>query len=110
MGDFEQFVVMAVMHAGGEAYGSRIWKEIRERGGRQVSLGAVYTTLARLEEKGHLSSRVGDPDPERGGRPRRYYKVESQGRAALREALAAADRMREGLKPELTPGWAGGTG
>lgn len=107
MGDFEQFVVMAVLHAGEEAYGSRIWQEIRERGRRQASLGAVYTTLARLEEKAYLRSRVGEPDPERGGRPRRYYAVEPRGRTALREALAEVDRMRAGLG--LEPEWAGGT-
>lgn len=110
MGDFEQLIMLAVLHAGRNAYGARIWKEIQDRGGRSSSMGAVYTTLARLEEKGYLSSRVGEVDPERGGRPRRYYEVESPGGAALREALAATDRMRRGLDLGLAgPEWAGGT-
>ncbi|MFW6202108.1 MAG: PadR family transcriptional regulator [Gemmatimonadota bacterium] len=111
MGGLEQLVVMAVLHAGDEAYGARIWEEIRDRARRPVSLGAVYTTLARLEEKGHLRSRRGEPHPERGGRPRRYYAVESSGLEALRDALAEVDRMRAGIDLEMgpnQPGWAGG--
>lgn len=112
MGDLEQLVVMAVLHAGEEAYGARIWEEIRDRAQRPVSLGAVYTTLARLQEKGHLRSRRGDPHPDRGGRPRRYYAVEAPGLAALRAALAETDRMRTGIDLEMgpnRPGRAGGT-
>lgn len=97
MGDFEQFVMMAVLRLGDDAYGAAIRREIRHRGQRPVSLGAVYTTLSRLEEKGMVSSWLGSSDPERGGRPKRFYTVEAEGREALRRALAATDRMRSGL-------------
>jgi len=109
MGEFEQMVVMAVLHAGEDAYGARIWEEIRDRAGRTVSLGAVYTTLSRLEEKGHLRSRRGEPHPDRGGRARRFYSVEASGRRLLRESLAAMDRMRSGIDlVSPAPGLAGG--
>ena len=107
MGEFEQFVMLAVLQLGDEAYGAAIRREIRDRGRRPVSLGAVYTTLARLEDKGLVRSSRGESDPERGGRPKRFYRVRPEGRSALTDALAATDRMRRGLDLGLG-GLAGG--
>ena len=108
MGEFEQFVMLAILQLGDEAYGAAIRREIRDRGRRPASLGAVYTTLARLEDKGLLRSTRGESDPERGGRPKRFYTVEPEGRAALRRALSAVDRMRRGLDLGLEGLAAGG--
>ena len=99
LGEFEQMVLLAVVHLQGEAYGIPILEEIERRTGRTVARAAVYVTLRRLEEKGCVSSWMSDPTPERGGKPRRYVKLTSAGARALREARQAAERMWQGLDP-----------
>jgi DNA-binding PadR family transcriptional regulator len=98
LGEFELLVLLAVMQAGDEAYGSAILRELRTRGGRTASRGAVYVTLDRLEAKGYLSSRAEAGPPARGGRPRRYYAVRPAGARLLRHSLDALARMGEGLE------------
>jgi PadR family transcriptional regulator, regulatory protein PadR len=98
LGEFELLVLLAVLQAGENAYGTTILEELRTRGGRAVSRGAVYITLDRLESKGYLSSRAETATPARGGRPRRYYTVRPGGLKLLRNSLDAFARMREGLK------------
>lgn len=97
LGEFELLVLLAVLQAGDEAYGSVILKELHERGRRRVSRGAVYVTLDRLEAKGYLASRTEAGPPVRGGRPRRYYTLRPAGRTLLRHSLEALARMGEGL-------------
>jgi PadR family transcriptional regulator, regulatory protein PadR len=99
LGEFEQLVLLAIVHLRGDAYGIPIAEEIERRAGRQVARAAVYVTLRRLEEKGYVSSWIGDPTPERGGKGRRYVKIESAGRRALRESRQLAERMWRGLDP-----------
>ena len=99
LGDFEQMVLLAIAHLGGEAYGIPIVEEIERRTGRSVARAAVYITLRRLEEKGLVSSWMSDPTPERGGKARRYVKLTSDGARALREARQIAERMWQGLDP-----------
>jgi PadR family transcriptional regulator, regulatory protein PadR len=99
LGEFEQLVLLAIAHLRGEAYGIPIVEEIERRTGRSVARAAVYVTLRRLEEKGFLSSWMGDPTPERGGKGRRYVRLEAEGARALREARHAADSMWQGLDP-----------
>jgi PadR family transcriptional regulator PadR len=99
LGEFEQMVLVAIVHLQGEAYGVPILEEIERRTGRSVARPAVYITLRRLEEKGFISSWISDPTPERGGKGRRYVKLESKGVAALREARRLADQMWRGLDP-----------
>jgi PadR family transcriptional regulator PadR len=99
LGEFEQTVLLAVAHLRDEAYGIPIVKEIERRTGRSVARAAVYVTLRRLEEKGFVSSWMGDPTPERGGKSRRYAKLTAAGAGALREARRAAERMWQGLDP-----------
>jgi PadR family transcriptional regulator PadR len=101
LGDFELLVLLAILRADEDAYGSTILRELHDRSGRAVSRGALYVTLDRLESKGYVSSRTGDPAPARGGRPRRYYTVRPTGFALLRESLDALKRMSEGLALEL---------
>ncbi|HEX8985002.1 MAG TPA: PadR family transcriptional regulator [Bryobacteraceae bacterium] len=96
-GEFEQVVLLAVLRLGENAYGVTIRSEIAERTGRQIAPGALYTTLDRLEDKGCLASRMGDPTPERGGRAKRYYVVTAAGLKSVTEAQRAFRNLLEGL-------------
>jgi PadR family transcriptional regulator PadR len=97
LGHFEELVLLALVRLRENAYGVTIRRELIERTGREVSIGAVYTALERLERKEYVSSRVGDPTPERGGRAKRYFKIEAPGQQALRETREAASRLAEGF-------------
>ncbi len=97
MGEFEQLVLLAILRQGNDAYGMRIREEIEDRTGREVSYGAVYTTLSRLEKKGYVSHHLGDATPERGGRARKYFRVETVGEEALRATRQALGIMWEGV-------------
>jgi len=99
LGEFEQMVLLAIAQLTGEAYGVPIVEEIERRTGRSVSRAAVYVTLRRLEEKGFVSSWMGDPTPERGGKARRYVRLEAEGARALSEARRVAEQMWNGLDP-----------
>ncbi len=100
LGEFEFVVLAAVMRVGGGAYGVRIRQVIEESIDRRVSMGAVYATLDRLDRKGYVSSEFGDPTPERGGKAKRYFRVEASGAAALRRSLDDHQTMTEGLDLE----------
>jgi PadR family transcriptional regulator, regulatory protein PadR len=99
LGEFEQLVLLALLHLGDSAYAINAREEIERRTGRPVARGAVYITLDRLEKKGYLESRLADPTPERGGRAKRYYKVRPSGIAALENSRATLQRMWQGLAP-----------
>jgi DNA-binding PadR family transcriptional regulator len=101
LGDLEQIVLLALLQLGDEAYGVAVQREIAERTGRDLSLGAIYSTLARLEEKGLVMTRLGDPTPTRGGRRKKLYAVQPKGRVAIRTAMSALRSMSRGLKPAL---------
>jgi DNA-binding PadR family transcriptional regulator len=101
LGEFEQTVLLAIVHLGGESYAVPIVDEIERRTGRSVSRAAVYVTLRRLEEKGLLSSWLGDSTPERGGKARRHVKLEAEGARALREARQMAERMWNGVSAAM---------
>jgi DNA-binding PadR family transcriptional regulator len=102
LGEFEKLLLLAVMRLGDDAYGAAIIEELRERTGREVSPGAVYVALRRLQDKGMLRSRVGEPTPARGGRAKRYYTVRRDAVIALREARDAWEAMIDGLEAELS--------
>lgn len=97
LGEFEHLVLLAVLRLGADAYGMRVRREIEERTGRDVSSGAVYATLDRMEDKGLVQSHIGEPIPERGGRARRTFQVTGQGVEALNEARRVLVRMSQGL-------------
>jgi PadR family transcriptional regulator PadR len=101
LGEFEQIILLALLRLRNNAYGMTIRREILKRTGRQVSIGAVYATLDRLEQKGYVSSRQGEPTLERGGRAKRFFKIEADGAAALRESQEQMSKMAHGLKPQL---------
>jgi PadR family transcriptional regulator PadR len=97
LGEFEQMVLLAVLRLRDDAYGVTIRAEIAKRTGREIARGALHTTLDRLEEKGCLRSRMGDPTPQRGGRAKRYYTVTALGLRSVTEAQRAFRNLLEGL-------------
>lgn len=93
LGAFEEMVLLAVARGGGDAYGMTVRREIEERTGRDITIGAAYATLERLEKKGLLGSTLGSGSPERRGRARRYFQLQPSGA----EALGRAREMRAGM-------------
>lgn len=101
LGEFEHVLLLAVVHLGKEAYGTAIRREIEERTGREVAIGALYTALERLERKGYVTSSMSDPLPQRGGRARREFQLRPAGAAALKRSRELLAKMWDGLTPEL---------
>ena len=101
LGEFEQLVLLAILRLEEGAYGATIRRVIEEGTGRNVAIGAIYTTLDRLHGKGLVTATVGDPTPERGGRRRKIYALRPKGRAALGRAYESWENMTRGLKPRL---------
>ena len=97
LGEFEQLVMLAVMRLDDTAYGATIRSELLERAGRDVSPGAIFTTLERLEARGLVTSRYGEPTRERGGRRKRYSALRPEGRKALAASVDTVRRMARGL-------------
>lgn len=87
--DFELMLLLAILRLNDGAYGVPIAREIEETTGRRVILGAAYTALDRLEERGLVSSTIGDPTPERGGRAKRYFSVTTRGLRAVKDTQRA---------------------
>jgi PadR family transcriptional regulator PadR len=97
LGEFEQIVLLALLRLGKTAYGVPVRREIELRTKRSVSVGALYSTLDRLEAKGYVASWFADPSPERGGRSKRFFRVEPLGLKAVRRSQKAMATMLEGL-------------
>jgi len=97
LGEFEILVLTALVRLGPDAYGARIRDEIEARAGRRVSVGALYTTLNRMEDKGFIRGRLGAPTAARGGRAKRYFRLTARGEERLRASLAALGAMLEGV-------------
>ena len=98
LGEFEQLVLLALVRLGPDAYGATIRRDIEARTGRDLAISAVYVTLDRLETKGLVRSRVGDPTPQRGGRRRKHVSLMPAGRRAIVQACRAFQVMTEGLR------------
>ncbi len=99
LGEFEILVLAALVRLGADAYGVTIRREIEDRTGRAVSVGALYSTLARLEEKGYVGSRIGAATAERGGRAKRHYVIKAEGQAQLQRSATALGAMLKGVSP-----------
>jgi len=101
LGGLELAVLLSVARLGDDAYGLGVRRDVSRLLGRDYSVGAIYTTLGRLEEKGLLSSTSSDPIPVRGGRSRRQFHVSPAGRVSLRQAERLASRMWgvDGVEP-----------
>lgn len=100
LGSFEQLILFSVLQLKDEACGVSVRENIEERTGRTVSIGAIYTTLGRLEERRLVRSRTEDPQG-RTGRPRKYYALSPGGARELRESYASIKSMAVGLTSEL---------
>jgi DNA-binding PadR family transcriptional regulator len=103
LGEFEQVVMLAILRLGEDAYGVKVSAEITTCTGREPAPGALYTTLDRLEDKGLISSRLGDPTPQRGGRAKRYFTLTAHGVAAITRVHQSYRRLLQGCQlPGLT--------
>lgn len=97
LGEFEHIVILALLRLADRAYGVTVRQEIEARTRREVSIGAVYATLDRLEAKGYVKSLVGEPTPERGGRSKRFFHVTAKGISAVNRTHRAVQSLTEGL-------------
>jgi DNA-binding PadR family transcriptional regulator len=103
LGALELTVLLAVARLGDEAYGLRVRQDLAARTGRDYSVGAVYTTLERLQAKGFVVSRMTEPLAIRGGRSRREFKVAAAGHRAIRRAERLARSIWAGVGSSLNP-------
>jgi DNA-binding PadR family transcriptional regulator len=103
LGSLEWLVLLALVRLKANAYGMTMRREIEERTGRSISIGAVYATLERLQSKGYVRSFLGEPTAERGGRAKRMYAIEDEGLQALRTTQGAMQKMTAGLKSSGAP-------
>jgi DNA-binding PadR family transcriptional regulator len=101
LGDFEQLVLLALLRLGPDTYGAEVRREIEARTGRELSMSATHTTLDRLEAKGLVRSRIGEPTPQRGGRRRKHFVLLAAGRTALSRSYHTFRGMVDGLEAEL---------
>jgi len=107
LGQFEQLVLTAILALRDDAYGAKVHAKVQELGHpKPVSLGAVYVTLDRLEDKGFVASWLSDPMPERGGRAKRCYRLEALGERALQESAVTAERIWDGIVEVWGKEWA----
>lgn len=107
LGELELMLLLAVVHLGKDAYGIPISQELEKNRGRKVSIGSVYAALDRLEAKGLITSELGDPTPERGGKSKRYFRITKEGLQQLHETRHILTRMWQSL-PEFKLELAGG--
>jgi len=103
LGEFELMILLAVIQLGEEAYGVPISREIERQRGREVSVGSVYAALERLEAKGLISSSLGDPTPERGGKAKRFFRITKAGLSQVHETRRVLSKLWQNL-PELKGG------
>jgi PadR family transcriptional regulator len=101
LGEFEQLVLLAILRLDDDAYGATIRRLIQAATDRDVSIGALYTTLERLHDKGYVTPHLGEPTGERGGRRRKIYTLTAAGRSALARAYESFTNMARGLRPKL---------
>jgi DNA-binding PadR family transcriptional regulator len=98
LGSLEYLVLLALVRLGPDSYGMTVRREIEKRAGRNLSIGAIYATLGRLESKGFVSSSIGQPTAARGGRAKRHFQIQAEGERALKASEEAIRRMSAGLK------------
>lgn len=103
--DFELMILLAILRVGDDAYGVPIAKEIEDTGGRTVVLAAIYVALDRLEQNDLLTSSMGEPTPERGGRAKRFFKITSKGLRAVKDTQKSLTALWTGI-PQLKGGTA----
>lgn len=97
LGELEHVVLLALARLGEQAYGARVRAEILDRTGREVTIGSLYSALDRMERKGFVSSRLGDPTPARGGKAKRFYRLQVPGIHALNQSRTMLEGLWDGL-------------
>lgn len=102
--EFEELVLLSVLIAAPDAYGTSLQQVLAQEAGREVSLGAIYTALDRLVRKGLVESELGDPTPVRGGKRKRHYELTDIGMEQVREVRRTRERMWAKVSPELLEG------
>lgn len=101
IGEFEELVLLTIAALDENAYGVAIKEDIEQRTDRSISIGALHSTITRLEEKGFIKSWLGDPTQERGGRRKRFFQLTNQGKAGLRNIKALRDELWDLSKVKL---------
>lgn len=97
LGEFEQIVLLSLIRLNENAYGAAIRQLLHELIGRDVAIGALYSTLERMEKKGLVASKLGEATAERGGRAKRFFSITAEGQSALKRARNAMDTMWQGV-------------
>ena len=103
LGSFELMVILVLIRLGDNAYGVPICEELEKRTGREAAVGSVYAALERLEHKGFVTSELGEPTSERGGRAKKYFRLTARGLKEVRETQRSLVKLWQGL-PELQGG------
>ena len=101
LGRLEQLLLFAVLDVEDDAYGASIQRCVLRRTGRDLTAGAIYTTLQRLERRGFVRSHVGEPTAQRGGRRKKYYALEPEGLSVLNRSWNEIHEMSRGLRKKL---------
>jgi len=104
LGEFEELVLLTIASLGEEAYGVAIQQAMENRSNRSISIGALHSTITRLEEKGYLKSWLGEPTQERGGRRKRFFEVTHTGKVALHQMKDQRDELWKLSKAALALG------
>lgn len=102
IGEFEELVLLTIASLGDEAYGVSIKEDIETRASRSISIGALHSTITRLEEKGLIKSRLGEPTQERGGRSKRFFELTHDGKVSLHEMKNLRDELWKLSKSSLS--------
>ncbi|MEQ6165735.1 MULTISPECIES: helix-turn-helix transcriptional regulator [unclassified Ekhidna] len=102
IGEFEELVLLTIANLAKDAYGVAILNDISERANRKLSIGALHSTLTRLEEKGYISSYLGEPTSERGGRRKRYFELTDSAKVELSNMKVLRDQLWAGAKLNLS--------
>ena len=104
LGELEHVVLLALLRLDSNAYGAAIRQLLQAEIDRDVALGALYSTLERMEKKGLVVSKLGESTAQRGGRPKRFFSVTAEGKSALKQAKQAMDQMWQGVAFKLGGG------
>src|SRR5258706_3422611 len=102
IGEFEEFVLLTIASLGDQAYGVAIKEDIEKRSERRISIGALHSTITRLEEKGLIKSWLGEPTQERGGRRKRFFEITQHGKVSLHRMKDLRDELWKISKATLT--------
>jgi PadR family transcriptional regulator PadR len=102
LGEFEELVLLTIVNLDKDSYGVAIKEDIEERGKRAISIGALHTTLTRLEEKGYIKSWMGDPTQVRGGRRKRFFEVTHRGKVELHKMKSLRDDLWKRSRTRLS--------